>query len=569
MSAVEKRWLKNYPQGVPHEIDFGGYTSLVGLVNDNLKKYANRPAFRSFVGSSEKMLTFGEIDQLSKQFAAYLQNEMGLKPGDRLALMMPNLLQYPIALFAAMRAGLTIVNTNPLYTAREIQHQFHDAGVTAVVIAENFAAELEKVIDKTEVKRNKVIVVSIGEMFGGFKGWLINFAVRKLKKMVPKYNLAGHIKFKKALNQGNASQLKMASGGQLDDVICLQYTGGTTGVAKGAELTNKNMLANVFQVEGWINSANLKEGDERILTPLPLYHIFSFTVNLLCLGTSFGACNVLVVNPRDLPAVVDIMKKTQPSVMTGVNTLFNALLNNEEFTQLDFSKLQIVIGGAMAIQKPVAEKWKKVTGSTLTEGYGMTEASPVVSVNPLYDEGRIGTIGLPIPSTELRICDEDNNPLPLGEAGEIQVRGPQVMKGYLNRPEDTAKTIVEDGWLRTGDVGVMDEDGFVKIVDRIKDMILVSGFNVYPNEIEEVLAAHPKVLEVAAVGVPDPKSTEAVKVFVVKKDPSLTEEELRAFSKENFTGYKKPKHYEFREELPKTNVGKILRRALRDEAKKA
>jgi len=568
MSAVEKRWLKNYPQGVPHEIDFGGYTSLVDLVNDNLKKYANRPAFRSFVGSSEKALSFAEVDQLSKQFAAYLQNDMGLKPGDRLALMMPNLLQYPIALFAAMRAGLTIVNTNPLYTAREIEHQFNDAEVTAVIIAENFAAELEKVIDKTQVKRNKVIVVSIGEMFGGFKGWLINFAVRNLKKMVPSYNLAGHIKFKKALNKGNASQLKMATGGQLDDVICLQYTGGTTGVAKGAELTNKNLLANVFQVKGWINSANLKEGQERILTPLPLYHIFSFTVNLLCMG-SFGACNVLVVNPRDLPAVVDIMKKTEPTIMTGVNTLFNALLNHTKFAQLDFSKLQIVIGGAMAIQKPVAEKWKKVTGSTLTEGYGMTEASPVVSVNPLYDEGRIGTIGLPIPSTEIRICDEENNPLPLGEAGEIQVRGPQVMKGYLNRPEATAKTIVEDGWLRTGDVGIMDEDGFVKIVDRIKDMILVSGFNVYPNEIEEVIAAHPKVLEVAAVGVPDPKSTEVVKVFVVKKDPSLTEEELRAFSKENFTGYKKPKHYEFREELPKTNVGKILRRALRDEAKQA
>lgn len=557
---AERIWLKNYPKDVPHDTDTQGYSCLVDLINDTLVKFKDRPAYTSVVGSSKKTLSFADIDSKSKAFGAYLQS-LGLKPGDKIGLMMPNLLQYPIALFGAMRAGLIVVNTNPLYTGREIEHQFNDAGVKAVVIAENFAFELEKVIAKTQVKH--VIVASIGEMFGGIKGTVINFVVRNIKKMVPKYNLPGAVKFTTALKKGNPANLKMHKTG-LDEVILLQYTGGTTGVSKGAMLTNSNMLHNMFQVKAWISDADLKEGVERILTPLPLYHIFSFTVNCLCLG-SFGAENILVINPRDIPALVKIIAQGQPSLITGVNTLFNALLNNEDFRKLDFSKLKVVVGGAMAIQRPVAERWKDLTGITLTEGFGMTESSPVVSVNPLRGDARIGTIGMPVPSTWVRICDEDNNVLPLGQAGEIQVRGPQVMKGYYNQPEATASTITPEGWLRTGDVGIMDEDGFVKIVDRIKDMILVSGFNVYPNEIEEVLASHPKVLEAAAIGVPDEKSGEAVKVFVVKKDASLTQEEVMAHCNENLTGYKRPRVVIFRDELPKTNVGKILRRALRDE----
>lgn len=557
---AERIWLKNYPTGVPHDIDIEGYTCLVDLINDTLIKFKDRPAYTSVVGSSKKTLSFADIDQKSKAFGAYLQS-LGLQPGDKIGLMMPNLLQYPIALFGAMRAGLIVVNTNPLYTGREIEHQFNDAGVKAVVIAENFAFELEKVIAKTQVKH--IIIASIGEMFGGIKGTVINFVVRNIKKMVPKYNLPGAVKFTTALKKGNSANLKIHKTG-LDEVILLQYTGGTTGISKGAMLTNSNMLYNMFQVKAWIADADLKEGVERVLTPLPLYHIFSFTVNCLCLG-SFGAENILVINPRDIPALVKIIAQGQPSLITGVNTLFNALLNNEDFRKLDFSKLKVVVGGAMAIQRPVAERWRELTGITLTEGFGMTESSPVVSVNPLRGNARIGTIGMPVPSTWVRICDEDNNELPLGQAGEIQVKGPQVMKGYFEKPDATASTITPEGWLRTGDVGVMDEDGFVKIVDRIKDMILVSGFNVYPNEIEEVLASHPKVLEAAAIGVPDEKSGEAVKVFVVKKDASLTQEEVMAHCNENLTGYKRPRVVVFRDELPKTNVGKILRRALRDE----
>lgn len=556
----DRIWLKNYPSGVPHEIDTQGYNCMVDLINDNLIKFKDRPAFTSIVGKSKKTLTFGEIDQKSKAFGAYLLS-LGLKPGDKIGLMMPNLLQYPIALYGAMRAGLIVVNTNPLYTAREIEHQFNDADVKAVVIAENFAFELEKVIKKTPVKH--VILVSIGEMFGGLKGTLINFVVRNVKKMVPKYSLPGAVKFSACLKKGNPANLIMHKTA-LEDVICLQYTGGTTGVSKGAMLTNSNIIHNMYQVKAWIADADLKEGFETVLTPLPLYHIFSFVVNCLCMG-NFGAENVLVINPRDIPALVGMIEKTKPTLITGVNTLFNALLNNDDFRKLDFSKLKVVVGGAMAIQRPVAERWKEVTGVTLTEGFGMTEASPVVSVNPLRNNARIGTIGMPVPSTWLRICDENNKVLPLGEAGEIQVKGPQVMKGYYNQPEATASTITAEGWLRTGDVGIMDEDGFIKIVDRIKDMILVSGFNVYPNEIEEVLAMHPKILEAAAVGIPDDKSGEAVKVFIVKKHPSLTQEEVIAHCNENLTNYKRPRTIVFRDELPKTNVGKILRRALRDE----
>ena len=437
---AERIWLKNYPKDVPHDIDNQGYSCLVDLINDTLEKFKDRPAYTSVVGSSKKTLSFADIDSKSKAFGAYLQS-LGLKPGDKIGLMMPNLLQYPIALFGAMRAGLIVVNTNPLYTGREIEHQFNDAGVKAVVIAENFAFELEKVIAKTQVKH--VIVASIGEMFGGIKGTVINFVVRNIKKMVPKYNLPGAVKFTTALKKGNPANLKMHKTG-LDEVILLQYTGGTTGVSKGAMLTNSNMLHNMFQVKAWISDADLKEGVERILTPLPLYHIFSFTVNCLCLG-SFGAENILVINPRDIPALVKIIAQGQPSLITGVNTLFNALLNNEDFRKLDFSKLKVVVGGAMAIQRPVAESWKDLTGVTLTEGFGMTESSPVVSVNPLRGDARIGTIGMPVPSTWVRICDEDNNELPLGQAGEIQVRGPQVMKGYYNQPEATASTITPEG----------------------------------------------------------------------------------------------------------------------------
>lgn len=558
MEQSERIWLKNYPKAVPHDIDFGNYETLVDYIDHLFTKYKNFNAYE-FMG---KHMTYAEVDEASKAFAAYLQSQ-GLKPGDRIAFMMLNILQYPVALFGALRAGLVIVNTNPLYTAREIKHQFTDAGVTAVLVLENFASELQKVIKETNVKLT--MVTSIGEMLG-FKGKIVNFALRYVKKMIPAYNLPGAVKFGAALSKGRSAKFTPMTGGKLDDTICIQYTGGTTGVAKGAELTNKNLIANMLQVRAWISEAHLVEGAERMLTPLPLYHIFSFTVNCLCMAT-FGACSILVVNPKDMPAVINTFRKTRPTLMTGVNTLFNGLLNNPEFQKLDFKAigLKLAVGGAMAIQKPVAEKWQKIVGIPLTEGFGMTESSPVASVNRL-DNPRIGTIGLPIPSTYIRIVNIETGELqPTGERGEIQVKGPQVMKGYYNRPEETAKTITTDGWLRTGDIGIMDAEGYVSIVDRLKNMILVSGFNVYPNEIEDVLVAHPKVLEAAAIGIPDAKSGESIKAFIVKKDPSLTEEELREYCKENFTGYKKPRHFEFRDELPKTNVGKILHRDLREQ----
>ena len=557
-SQTERPWLAQYGKNVPADIDLSKYNCLVQVLDHYLKQFAQRPAYH-FMG---KELSFAELDQKSRAFGAFLQAQ-GLKKGDKIALMMPNILQYPIALFGALRAGLIIVNTNPLYTAREMEHQFKDSGAKALVIAENFAAEFQKAAPKLGIEL--VITTSVGELLG-LKGWLVNFVLRKVKKMIPPYQLPAKLKqftFKQAL-ASDPKKIQIIES-QLDDTICIQYTGGTTGVAKGAELTNRNLVANMLQVRAWIAGADIKDGQEVMLTPLPMYHIFSFTVNCLCMA-SFGAKSVLVANPRDLPAVVKTITQTQPTMMTGVNTLFNALLNNEAFRALDFSKLKVAVGGAMAIQAPVAKRWREVTKMDLTEGYGMTESSPVACVNPLHDV-QVGTIGVPIPSTWVRICDENLNELPIGERGEIQIKGPQVMKGYYNRPDETAKTITPDGWLRTGDIGIMNEKGFIKIVDRLKDMILVSGFNVYPNEVEEVIAAHPKVLEVAAVGVPDTHSGEAVKVYVVKKDESLTEAEVMNFCKENLTGYKKPKYLEFRTELPKTNVGKILRRALRDEAK--
>ena len=551
--SENKVWLENYPSGVPVKINPDAYTTLVDMIEETFKKYPEQVAFKC-MGAQ---ITFKQLDNLSYAFGAYLQQK-GLEKGDKIALMMPNLIQYPIALFGALRAGLVVVNTNPLYTAREMHHQFKDSGAKAIVICENFAHNLEKIIPDTGIKN--IVVTSIGELLGGIKGVLTNFVVRKVKKMVPPFKLSNTDSFKEALAQGKKYKLNSIKG-ESDDVILLQYTGGTTGVSKGAMLTNKNLVANMLQIRS-IMMPFLTEKEEVALSPLPMYHIFAFVVNALAL-MSIGTKTVLITNPRDLKSVVTAMKSDPPTLITGVNTLFNALINFKDFTALDFSKLKVTVGGGMAVQRPVAEKWQKLTGCPLSEGYGMTEASPVISCNPLDETGQIGTIGMPVPSTEVRLVDEAGNVLPQGEIGEIQVKGPQVMKGYYNRPEATADTIKE-GWLSTGDIGVMQKDGFFKIVDRKKDMILVSGFNVYPNEIEDFVATNEKVLEVAAIGVEDEKSGEVVKIFVVKKDNSLNEKELKAFCKEGLTGYKVPKHIEFKDELPKTNVGKILRRALRE-----
>ncbi len=550
---MDRLWLKNYPAGMPVNIDPDQYPRLLDMLEECFQTYSELPAF-IFMG---KTLTFGEVDRLSRDFGAYLQSR-GLQPGDRIALMMPNLIQYPIALFGAFRAGLIVVNTNPLYTPREMKHQFTDSGAKAIVIVENFAANLQQILSETQIQM--VIKTSIGEMLG-LKGKIVNFVVRNIKKMVPKHNLPNTVSFKEALVQGRKFTIKPSAGAP-DDTIILQYTGGTTGVAKGAMLTNRNLVANMQQIKA-IMSPLLKEREEVVLCPLPLYHIFAFTVNCLSV-MAIGGVSVLIVNPRDLPAVIKEWKKYNPTFVTGLNTLFNAMLNHPQFATIDFSKLKITCGGGMAVQRAVAERWQQVTGCQLTEGYGMTESSPVITCNPVTSTMRIGTIGMPAPSTDVRIVDDACDPIESSpdRPGEIQARGPQVMKGYWQRPESTAETI-KDGWLCTGDMGFMHPDGFFQIVDRKKDMILVSGFNVYPNEIEEVLAMHPKVLESAALGIPDEKSGEVVKVFVVKKDPSLTEEEVIAHCRINLTGYKIPKQVEFRTELPKTNVGKILRRELR------
>lgn len=552
----ERTWLKNYPKGIPANIDPDAYATLTELFDEIFEKYRTQPAFACM----GKALTFDEIDKKSKEFGAYLQSR-GLEPGDRIALMMPNLLQYPIALFGALRAGLVVVNTNPLYTAREMRHQFTDSGVKAVIIAEMFAHNLEKILGDTHIKT--IITASVGEMLGTIKGSITNFVVRTVKGLVPKFNLPNVVKFSDALSQGRKFTLQPHKGAA-NDTIIHQYTGGTTGVAKGAMLTNRNLIANMQQIRALMDSS-LIDGKEVALSPLPMYHIFAFTVNCLAL-MSRGSLNVIITNARDLGSIVDAFKAYEITVMTGVNTLFNALLNNKDFQVLDFSKLKIVVGGGMAVQRKVAEEWHRITGCPLTEGYGMTEASPVISCNPVDGTGKIGTIGLPLPSTDVKIMDDDGNKVGFNEIGELWAKGPQVMKGYYNRPAETAKTVT-DGWLHTGDIAKMHEDGYLQIVDRKKDMILVSGFNVFPNEVEDVISAHPKVLEVAAIGKEDEKSGEVVKVFVVKKDKSLTEEELRAYCKENLTGYKVPKAIEWRDELPKTNVGKILRRVLKEEEK--
>ena len=548
-------WYKFYPKGVPQEINPDKYSSIVDMIEEAIRKYGDLPAYVSM----DKTLTFKEVDELSMNFASYLQNDCGLKKGDRVAIQMPNILQYPIALLGTLRAGMVAVNTNPLYTPREMEHQFKDSGAKAVVILANFASNLQKIIGNTGIEH--VIVTEIGDQLGGLKKMLVNFVVKKVKKMVPDYHLPKAVKWNQALKGGGQHAFRKPEI-KSSDLAFLQYTGGTTGVSKGAMLSHRNMVSNMEQIAAWMQP-KLNEREEIVITALPLYHIFALTVNCLAMF-KVGAKNILIANPRDMPAFVKDMAKHPFTVITGVNTLFNGMLNNSEFRKLDFSPLKVAVGGGMAVQKAVSDEWQKVTGCTLAEGYGLTETSPVLSTNPIDGTERIGTIGLPLPSTDMKILDDDGNEVTMGEPGEICARGPQVMKGYWERPDETAKVMINEEWFRTGDIGVVNEDGFFQIVDRKKEMILVSGFNVYPNEIENVVASHPKVLEVGAIGVPNAKSTEAVKVFIVKKDESLTEDEIVAYCKEELTAYKVPKHVEFVKELPKSNVGKILRRILKE-----
>ncbi|HDY7977932.1 TPA: long-chain-fatty-acid--CoA ligase FadD [Vibrio vulnificus] len=553
---MEKPWLSRYPSDVPETINPDQYESLVEMFEQSVQKYADQPAFMN-MGS---VMTFRKLEERSRAFAAYLQNELKLKKGDRVALMMPNLLQYPVALFGVLRAGCIAVNVNPLYTPRELEHQLNDSGATAIVIVSNFANTLEQIVENTPVKH--VVLTSLGQMLPRAKGTIVDFVVKYVKGMVPKYDLPGAISMRKALHKGRRLQyVKPFMTG--DDIAFLQYTGGTTGVAKGAILTHRNMIANVMQAKGMYGPV-LQPGRELVVTALPLYHVFALTVNCL-LFIEMGGRNLLITNPRDIPGFVKELQKYPFTAITGVNTLFNALVNNEDFHELNFSHLKLAVGGGMAVQRAVAEKWKKTTGCYLLEGYGLTECSPLVAAYPHDLVDYNGSIGLPVPSTEVRIVNDEGEALANSETGELQVRGPQVMQGYWQRPEATKEVINNDGWLSTGDIVKFDEDGFLQIVDRKKDMILVSGFNVYPNEIEDVVALHGKVLEVAAIGQPHEVSGEVVKIYVVKRDPSLTKEEIINHCRQHLTGYKVPKLIEFREDLPKTNVGKILRRVLRDE----
>ena len=556
MSSSERPWLANYPEGIPADIDADEYPSIPALLQEAIDKYRDQPAF-SNMGVS---ITYGELDELSNQFAAYLLGELNFRKGDRIAIMMPNCLQYPIATFGALRAGLAVVNTNPMYTPRELRHQLVDSGARAILVLDNFGHVVEKVLADSKVE--KVITTGLGDMLGFPKGAIVNFVVKHIKKMVPDYSISGAIRFRDALAAGSRHPQPRIDIDR-EDIAFLQYTGGTTGVAKGAMLTHRNLVANMQQASAWV-SKQAKAGQEVIVTALPLYHIFALTANGLVF-TKFGAKNILITNPRDMPGFIKELKREPFTAITGVNTLFNGLLNTPGFDQVDFSQLRLTLGGGMAVQRSVAERWKKVTGVTLVEAYGLTETSPAACINPMDLVEYNGAIGLPIPSTDACIKDEDGRVLPTGEVGELCIKGPQVMRGYWNRAEDPAETIASDGWLHTGDMARMDEGGFFYIVDRKKDMILVSGFNVYPNEIEDVIAMMPGVLEVAAVGVPDERSGEAVKLVIVKKDPSLTAEQVKAHARTELTGYKQPRHIEFRDELPKTNVGKILRRELRDE----
>jgi len=552
---VEKIWLKQYPAGVPADVDLNEFSSLKDILEKSCQRFAELPAY-SNMGVT---LRYRDIDRLSRDFGAYLQG-LGLSKGDRVAIMMPNVLQYPVALFGALRTGLTVVNVNPLYTPRELEHQLNDSGSTVIVIIENFAHTLQEVLDKTPVKT--VITTELGDLFPFPKRPLVNFVVKRVKKMVPAWRIPGAVPFRQALAEGAGKTLTDVSLNH-DDIAFLQYTGGTTGVSKGAMLTHGNMVANLQQASAWLSPFS-KPAEETIITALPLYHIFSLTANCLTF-MKVGGHNILITNPRDMPGFVKELGKIKFTVMTGVNTLFNGLLHTPGFEKLDFSAFKIALGGGMAVQRAVAEQWRKVTGVPLIEAYGLTETSPAACINPLTLTDYNGTIGLPISSTELSIRDDEGRELGIGEdqAGEICIRGPQVMRGYWNRPEETAQVMTPDGYLRTGDVGYVNEQGYARIVDRKKDMILVSGFNVYPNEIEDIVAHHPMVLEVAAVGIPDEKSGEAVKIVVVRKDPALTAEMLIEHCRRELTGYKLPRHVEFRTELPKTNVGKILRRLLR------
>ena len=551
---MEKLWLKSYEQGVNPEIDISQYSSISDVFRQSVEKFADKPAFQNM----GKTLTYAEVGKLATDFASYLQNVLKLPRGERVAIMMPNVLQYPIALFGILQAGLVAVNTNPLYTPRELEHQLKDSGATTIVVLENFANTLELVLPRTQIKH--VIVASVGEMFGMIKGALMNFVIRKVKKMVPEYRIPNTVTFQTALKQGAANTFKPVELTR-DDTALLQYTGGTTGLAKGAVLSHGNICANMLQAKEWIKNS-LHEGKETVIAALPLYHIFALTVNLMIFA-NIGSKIILITNPRDMKGFIGELKKEPISVFIGVNTLFNAMVNRPDFAEVDFSRLKLTLGGGMATQRAVAEKWKKITGTPIVEAYGLTEASPGVCCNPLNIEAYSGGIGLPVSSTEVELRDADGKEVPIGQPGELWVRGPQVMKGYWNRPEETAKAIDARGFLETGDIAVMDEKGWLKLVDRKKDLIVVSGFNVYPNEIEEVVASNDKVLEVACIGVASEKTGEAIKVFVVRKDPSLTKEELIDFCRKELTAYKVPKDIEFRDELPKSNVGKILRRELR------
>jgi long-chain acyl-CoA synthetase len=555
----DRPWLASYPAGVPAEIDVDEYPSIVAVLQGAIDKYRDRPAFSSL----GKTISYAEVDALSARFAAYLLGELKLKRGDRVAIMMPNCLQYPIALFGILRAGLTVVNVNPMYTARELHHQLADAGAVAILVMDNFAHTVQEVLHDTPVKH--VITTALGDRLDFAKRAVVNFAVRYVKKMVPDFDIPHAVRFNDVIDAG--ARLPFDDAGVdigPDDIAFLQYTGGTTGVAKGAMLTHRNLVANMQQAAAWIGT-NVRYGQETIITALPLYHIFALTANGLVF-MKFGGLNHMITNPRDMPGFVKELQKTRFTAITGVNTLFNGLLNTPGFEQVDFSGLHLTLGGGMAVQRSVAERWKQVTGCTLVEAYGLTETSPAACINPMDLPEYNGAIGLPIPSTDACLKDDDGRVMPVGEIGELCIKGPQVMRGYWNRPEETANVVDAEGWLHTGDMARMDERGFFYIVDRKKDMILVSGFNVYPNEVEDVIAMMPQVLEVAAVGVPDERSGEAVKVVIVPKDPALTAEQVIAHARENLTGYKLPRYVEFRKELPKTNVGKILRRELREPA---
>lgn len=547
-------WFKFYPESVDSEINVTAYSSVVNLFEESVHKFGDAIAYECM----GKTMTFNEVDQYSKKFASYLQNDLNMKKGDRVAIQMPNCLQYPVALFGTLRAGMVVVNANPLYTSKEMKHQFEDAGMDAIVIVANFANNLEKI--RQEIKAKHVIVTELGDMLGGLKGTIVNLVVKHVKKMVPAYNLPRAIKWKSMMAKADAAKFRNEKM-TLDDTAFLQYTGGTTGVSKGAELTHGNIVANMQQISAWMKP-KLKEKEEVVITALPLYHIFALTVNCLAM-MKIGAHNVLITNPRDMPGFIKELAKHKFTVITGVNTLFNGLMNNEAFAKLDFSPLKVAVGGGMAVQKATAEKWEKITGVPLAEGYGLTETSPVATCNPIDGTERIGTIGIPLPNTDVKIIDDNGNDLPIGERGELCIKGPQVMKGYWEKPDETEK-VMEGDWFKTGDIAIMDEDGFIKIVDRKKEMILVSGFNVYPNEVENAIALHPKVLETGVIGMPDDKSTEKVVAYVVPKDKSVTAEEIIAHCREELTNYKVPREVYFADELPKTNVGKILRRKIKE-----